>query len=224
MLLISTCFHSTPFSPWVFCPGSSHLSLATYSSSALSLPMTYSSFQFPLLLVNAVTTALSSRRKLFRVGRWWRAPVDSTSSVGTSTGSCDTPHIPLVHSPAHRSPESSAIPWCFDNQPTDWGGTFFFLFLLICYYEETFCILRKMCFPLRKEHGYRSTTPIWPLWFRNAKRKTLAPEALIHLPDTFQGSPQAAPATVSLYPAFSGQGNMLWLVQNLSAVNITYSI
>lgn len=110
------------------------------------------------------------------------------------------------------------------HQPTDWGGTFFFLFLLFCYYEETFCILRKMCFPLRKEHGYRSTAPIWPLWFRKAKRKILAPEALIHLPDTFQGTPQAAPATVSLYPAFSGQGNMLWPVQNLSAVNITYSI
>lgn len=110
------------------------------------------------------------------------------------------------------------------HQPTDWGGTFFFLFLLICYYEETFCILSKMCFPLRKVHGYRSATLIWLMWFRKAKRKTLATGALIHLPDTLQGSPQAAPAAVSLYPAFSGRGNMLCLVQNLSAVNITYSI
>lgn len=203
-------------------PGSSQLPLAAYSSSGPSpsdlqlLPITLSA------LVNAVmvTMALSSGRKLFRVGRWWRA-------AGTAVGVREQAQAPLpllmfawcmtlvtglLRPPLHPGALRQSQRWR-GWPPTE--GNFLLSLLSHLLPWGNFLILRKMCFPFNKVHGYASTMLIRPLWFRKAKRITLAPGASVHLADTRRESPHAAQtATVSFYPGCSGWGDMLRPVQN----------
>lgn len=152
-------------------PLAHHSCLWPLTAAVRSLPTSYSSFQSLLVLVSAVmvTMALSSRRKLFRVGRWWRAAGDSSSSAGTRTGSSAPPHVLLVHDPAHRAPESSPAPWCFETISAlgmlarRLKGNVLPSVLTHLLLQGNFLILRKMCFPLKKVHRYGSTTLIWPL-------------------------------------------------------------
>lgn len=101
--------------------------------------------------------------------------------------------------------------------PADWGGTIF-PFLLFCYYEETF-FSGKYVFHLRKYNCTDMATVIWESKEKIIGTWGVGPPCWL----TPWGSPHAAPARAALYPRSSGWGDMLWAVQNLSAINKTHS-
>ena len=97
-------------------PGSSQLLLATYSSSALS---PHNLQLLPIALSASKCCdgddGSEQQEEAVQSGKVMKSSRYSSSSAGTSTGSSAPPHVPLVHDPAHRAPESSSTPWCFET-------------------------------------------------------------------------------------------------------------